>query len=82
MKTSKEIYADMHKHRSDFSDERLRVWDRLSEADALIFRLVSANAEILSLVQEKARRHSIGSPSRVALDELALEITEKLETLS
>jgi hypothetical protein len=75
------IYAKMHADRFVHIEEKRRARDcqaEVAEDDALILRLVEANAQILSLVQETAQRYSRGSVTRVALDNLALEISERL----
>lgn len=67
MKELSEIYAEMHKRREDWIDERRRA---RSHQEKLF--------DVLALTREHAERYSRGSVTRVALDNLALEIETRL----
>lgn len=61
-----EIYRQMHERRMDVVEERRRASDYHARL-----------ASVLPLVREHAHRYSRGSVTRVALDNLALEMIER-----
>lgn len=88
MKELSDIYADLHSHRFDLIFERRRARDyqaRLADAERDIAEMseacleaVRAMGDMLEMIEKTADRYSAGSVTRVALDNLLIEIVERL----